>query len=425
MELANKFPSVCIRGEVTNLGKPGSGHWYFSLKDKDAQIRLVMFRSNNLKAHQIKEGEVVIACGKPGIYRDRGDLQLIVSHLQLAGTGDLQKQFEELKKQLQEEGYFGRDRKKEMPKYPRRVAVITSVSGAVVHDIQTVTNRRAPVLPIWVIPSNVQGHEAIDSIVQSIAVADKHSDIELILLARGGGSLEDFAAFNSPEVAGAIIGCKTPLLCAVGHESDISIADLVADSRAATPSEAAEMITEGYVELGGQFEKIGDRLNRALRNVLDAKQRKLALASGNMRNPIEKIRRAMQRLDSLEPLLESRAALQLKNKTAPLLKLSKNLDLKTLVQQLAQKEDSLMTRQRLLLNSQRSLLEQTKLRFARAVKLLDATSPLAILSRGYGITTDRGGHVIYSAGQVSRGQTISTKLGNGSIDSKVVKTIKD
>ncbi len=192
-KIAEIFPSVCIRGEVTNLSKPRSGHWYFALKDEDNQLRAVMFRSSNIRAPQIKDGDEIIACGKPTIYRERGDLQIVVSHIQSAGEGELQRRFELLRQELFEAGYFEQSRKKPIPVYPTRVAIITSSSGAVIHDIQTVSARRAPALPLLLFPSEVQGENAINSLSAALKMADSREDIDLIIIARGGGSLEDFA----------------------------------------------------------------------------------------------------------------------------------------------------------------------------------------------------------------------------------------
>lgn len=423
LELANKFPSVCVRGEVTNLSKPRSGHWYFSLRDEEAQIRSVMFRGSNLSAHQIKEGEEIIACGKPGIYKDRGDLQLIVSHLQLAGAGDLQKQFDDLKKELQQKGYFDRERKKDLPLRPKKVAVITSASGAVIHDIQTVTARRAPILPMLLLPASVQGSEAINSIVESISIADRHSEIDLILLARGGGSLEDFAAFNSLQVAGAINQCKTPLICAVGHESDVSIADMVADIRAATPSEAAEIITQGYISANEELAQINIRARQSLENSLNHLHRNLQHSKSKLQNPSQQLRNRMQRLDSLELLLESRVKLLVQKRAKSLLQTSQSISLRSLKQSVAQKENELVNQKARLVSIYEASNHKVRQRFTNAIQLLDAMSPLAVLSRGYGITTNEIGNVITSSSQVIQGQTIRTQLEDGSIKSTVIDTI--
>lgn len=419
-ELAEKFPSICVRGEVTNLSKPGSGHWYFSLKDQDAQIRSVMFRFSNLRSHQIKEGEEIIACGKPGVYKDRGDLQLVVSHIQLAGAGDLQKQFEDLKKELQEKGLFNRDSKQPIPAHPQRVAVITSSSGAVIHDIQTVTARRAPILPLLLLPTSVQGKESIQSIVDSIVTADAHPDIDLLLLARGGGSLEDFAAFNSREVAMAIQACKTPLMCSVGHESDISIADLVADVRAATPSEAAEIMTEGYAALSQQLQSIKRSLKQSATNRIATLDRDLRLVGNRLENPAQRIERAIQRLDSLEPLLASKASLLIQRKTQQLLQSSKSLNISSLRGLSEQKKLRLNEQSRRLFDAKSALLKSKQQRFQSNVQLLDTLSPLAVLARGYGITTDANGKIISSVEATGLGQSIRTSLQDGSIDAKVI-----
>jgi exodeoxyribonuclease VII large subunit len=418
-EITELFPSVCVRGEVTNLSKPRSGHWYFALKDENNQLRAVMFRSSNIRAPQIKDGDEIIACGKPTIYRERGDLQIVVSHIQSAGEGDLQRRFELLRQELLETGYFDQSRKKPIPVYPTRVAIITSSSGAVIHDIQTVTSRRAPALPLLLFPSEVQGENAIKSLAEALKMADSREDIDLIILARGGGSLEDFTAFNSREIANCLLNCQTPVISSVGHESDISIADLVADRRAATPSEAAEIATTGLFNLPVVLQQHEGQLHRNYRQRLKTAKAELKLASSKLRSPSERIQTASQKLDSLEPLLYARVASQIQNKTRQLLTLKGAMNVKGLDE--ARKNlGSIVSRQAQRLNrAQSSFLGQKTERFLANVKLLESVSPLGILTRGYSISMDKDKNLVTSVADIKPGSRLLTRLKDGVLTSEI------
>ncbi len=421
-EISARFPSICVRGEVTNLSKPRSGHWYFSLKDESAQIRAVMFRSANLKAHQVADGEEIIACGRPSIYRNRGDLQLQVSNLQLAGAGELQRQFEVLKNELQAAGYFDRATKVPVPRYPKQVAVVTSTSGAVLHDIRTVCQRRAPGLPLLVIPSSVQGPDAQESLVAAVERADRRPDVDLIILARGGGSLEDMAAFNSRELADALIRCQTPVVSSVGHESDISIADLVADVRAATPSEAAELVTESFQELPGRLQNLAMNMSRLIARVLQSADGRLALTTSRMRNPAESLTQASQRLDSLEPLLDLRVRQVLQVHQSRLAEHTSRLNTDSLRHSFLRASEQLASRKTRLVRAQTQALENRLNALKAQTKFLHALSPLAVMSRGYGISEREDGTILRSAQQARPGDIIHTRLGNGSLNSEVIST---
>lgn len=420
-ELADKFPSICIRGEVTDLSKPRSGHWYFSLKDEESQLRTVMFRSSNLRAHQIKEGDEIIACGKPSIYKGRGDLQLVVNHLQLSGAGDLQKKFEELKKELLENGFFDSSRKQSIPNLPTKLAVITSPSGAVIQDIQTIAARRAPSMPILVIPTAVQGIEAVRGITIAISIADQRSDIDLIVLARGGGSIEDFAAFNSREVAMAVANSKTPIISSVGHETDFSISDMVADLRAATPSEASEIASQGYVDIHNLLDSSRKQLLRLIERDIQVNEQRLSHLKNQLNNPQHRLEQAMQRLDFLEPLLESRIHLTLNKKLSALGIISKGINIESLKRQIDQKENRLKNAHQKLGESQKAIAHQKRQRFTESLQTLEAISPLSVLSRGYGISTDQSNHALVSTKELSIGEIITTKLHDGEFKSSVIE----
>ncbi len=418
-EIAERFPSVCVRGEVTNLSKPRSGHWYFTLKDESSQLRAVMFRSSNLKAPQIKDGDEIIACGKPTIYRERGDLQILVSYIQSAGEGDLQRQFEVLRQELLDAGYFDQARKKPIPVYPKRVAIITSISGAVIHDIRTVTARRAPALPLLLIPSEVQGEKAISGLVQALNKADEHADIDLIILARGGGSLEDFAAFNSRELAECLVHCQTPVISSVGHESDISIADLVADRRAATPSEAAEIATDGLFNLPSLLAQQDKYLHRNFRDRLVKAQATLRLTAASLRGPTERIQAAAQKLDSLEPLLYARSLARIQQKSRALDKLNSRLGLRELQGTCKNYWSQIEQMARRLGRGQDAILAQRQEQFQSCIKLLESVNPLGVLTRGYSISMNEDNRPISTIEQISAGDLLHTRLSDGVLVSKV------
>jgi len=418
-QIADFFPSVCVRGEVTNLSKPRSGHWYFSLKDEINQLRAVMFRSSNLRAPQIKDGDEVIACGKPTIYRERGDLQLLVSHIQSAGEGEFQRRFELLRQELLQAGYFEQSRKQPIPEYPTRIAVITSSTGAVIHDIQIVTARRAPALPLLLFPSEVQGDKAISSLVQALKQADAQEDIDLIILARGGGSLEDFAAFNSRELAECLLNCRTPVISSVGHESDISIADLVADRRAATPSEAAEIATNGMFNLPSLLQQQERQLHRNFRDHLEKARARLNLASSGLRGPTERIQAAAQKLDSLEPLLYARSVARIQQKSRQLDRLKSDLNIRELEAFTKNQTSYISQLGQRLERAQLSGFRQRSDRFQSCIKLLESVNPLGVLTRGYSISMDADRHLVSSIAEITPGAQLITRLKDGTITSEV------
>lgn len=240
---------IWVTGEVSNLARPGSGHSYFSLREGDSTLRCAMFKYAGMGAELLNEGDSIIVHGKVSIYPQRGDLQLVVDLVQPEGTGELQLQFEQLRSKLEQEGLFDLSRKRELPKYPNKVAVVTSVSGAVWHDIVDVFQRRYPLAELILFPTSVQGDAALTEIVGSLKNLNRHKDIDVVILARGGGSKEDLSVFNEEDLARAIFSSVYPVISAIGHETDTTIADLVADVRAPTPSAAAEIAAPNLVEI--------------------------------------------------------------------------------------------------------------------------------------------------------------------------------
>ena len=263
--LETHLPLIWVEGELSNLSCPASGHWYFTLKDEHAQVRAAMFRNRNQRIGRPPEpGQQVLVRGRISLYEQRGDYQLIVEHLELAGHGLLQKRFEEIRERLAAEGLFAAERKRPLPALPGCLGVITTPSGAAIHDILRVLRRRFPALPVYLYPAQVQGKAAPGDLVAAIELANRHDACDVLILARGGGSLEDLWSFNEERVARAIAASRIPIVCGVGHETDVTIADFAADLRAPTPSAAAELASPDSTELISGVLALQARLRRAM-----------------------------------------------------------------------------------------------------------------------------------------------------------------
>ena len=263
--LESSFPLLWIEGEISNFSRPASGHMYFSLKDEAAQVRCAMFRGKNIHLRfKPENGMHVLVRVRPTLYETRGDFQLLIEHMEEAGLGALQRAFEELKTRLGKEGLFDTRSKQSIPVLPKQIGVITSPTGAAIRDILSVLKRRFPAIPVLIYPTAVQGENAATEIASMIKLADQRKECDVLVLARGGGSIEDLWAFNEEVVARAIHACETPLIAAIGHEVDFTIADFVADQRAPTPSAAAELITPDQHDFRQRLNKQFDRLNQQL-----------------------------------------------------------------------------------------------------------------------------------------------------------------
>jgi exodeoxyribonuclease VII large subunit len=421
--LEGHFDFVWIEGELSNLAQPGSGHWYFSLKDDSAQVRCAMFRNRNQRVRlKPRNGQQLLVRARISLYEGRGEYQLIVEHMEDAGAGALQRAFEQLKAQLTAEGLFLEENKQALPALPERIGIITSATGAAVRDIISVFNRRYPRIELSVLPVPVQGGEAVPAIVKALQLADRAELFDALILARGGGSIEDLQAFNEEAVARAIAACNTPVVSAVGHETDFTIADFVADVRAATPSAAAELLSPDQRELKQGFANYQLILARVLRRQFDSLGQQLKLSRGLLRHPGERLREQSQRLDDCE--LHLRRSLR------------KGLDHRhhaiainrAHLQRLAPAPR--LSRYRLLLSqlSERAAraghhhLRHCHQHLTGVAGKLDSLSPLATLHRGYAIVSDSEGKVLTSAKQVETGQLISTRLAEGSLRSRVEST---
>jgi len=426
MLLERGLGTVWLEGEISNLARPASGHWYFSLKDEAAQVRCAMFRSRSMLVRfPVKDGAKVVARGRVSLYEARGEFQVVVDHLEEAGEGALRRRFDELKKKLLAEGLFESSAKQPLPTLPRRIGVITSPTGAALRDILHILQRRFPAIPVLVYPVAVQGEAAPREIVQALQLADARRDCDVLILARGGGSLEDLMAFNEEAVARAIFACRIPVISGVGHETDVTIADFVADERAPTPSGAAERCVPDSAEYL--------RALRALeRNLGQSMQRKLAALglavrqwqrSLNQLSPRARLQQHAQRLDELEQRLQravrarlERARTRLDNAEALLARSSPARRLEPLQQRLA------VARRRLPVAIRRRL-QAAREQVERSMRTLHAVSPLATLERGYAIVTDHDARVVTDAARLAPGVQIEARVARGSVHATVTRVV--
>lgn len=419
--LEGYLPLIWVEGELSNFARPSSGHWYFTLKDQQAQVRCAMFKNrNNAVRFAPQSGEKVLLRAKVSLYEGRGDYQLIAEHLEPAGAGDLQRQFELIKLKLEQEGLFAPEHKKPLPRWPQRLGVITSPSGAAIHDILQVLKRRFPSLPVVVLPVAVQGAEAPSQIVQAIKVANSAQSCDLLIIARGGGSLEDLWAFNDEQVARTIAQSRIPIVSAVGHEVDFTIADFVADLRAPTPSAAAELVSPDGFELRQVFDRYGKHLKRTILQNLQAKRHQLQHLIARLRHPGDRLAQQSQALDRLEIRLIRAWHQQLQRHRRHLATVNARLTQQNPNALLKQKWVYLNQLTQRLRVAQNNLIEQKHARFLRVVALLNSLSPLNTLKRGYAIVQTDNGEVVRRSTAVNIGQRLQTRLGQGGLTCEVI-----
>lgn len=418
--LESNFPLIWVEGEVSNLARPASGHLYFTLKDEQAQVRCAMFRMRRrLLNFQPENGSAVLARVRVSLYEARGDYQLIVEHLEEAGDGRLRRQFEQLKQRLAAEGLFDADRKRPLPDLPRRIGVITSPSGAAIRDVLSVLKRRFPAIPVLIYPVPVQGSEAPPAIVAALRSAARRSECDLLLLTRGGGSLEDLWAFNDEAVARAIADSPIPVVSAVGHEIDVTIADFAADVRAATPSAAAELISPDRDEWLGTLRHWRGRLARAIQARLHHEQQHLRAIGRHLKRPDQRLREQAQRLDELELRLGRALRAQLRDRQRRLDTLCARLHGQSPGRRLAALQSHLDADRQRLRTAMAQRLAQNRQRLAALARALDTVSPLATLARGYAIVQRPDGRVIRKASEVNIGEPLNIRLGKGRLDCRV------
>ena len=373
--LEQSFPSFWISGEISNFISASSGHWYFSLKDDEAQVRCTMFKNKNMAADWVpKNGEKIEAKCFIGLYEARGEYQLNIELIRHAGAGLLSEAFNQLKEKLLKEGLFEPSRKKSIPQFPKSIGVITSPTGAAIEDILITLKRRSPHIPIFIYPSLVQGKEAPSAIVKAVETANTRMECDVLILARGGGSIEDLWAFNEEIVARAIVASKIPTITGVGHETDTTIADFVSDLRAPTPTGAAELVTNHTVELIKTIQAYKNQLNKMMASV---------------------IRELMQKIDYLEKRLISPR------------------------QQIQRQKEQIHQYIQRINQSMKNAMIQYRLNIDKLKLNLDHLSPHAVLSRGYSIITNVDGQIVNNVNQLKLDDKIHIQLNHGQADANI------
>lgn len=421
--LEGSFPLIWVEGEITGLSQPRSGHWYFGLKDSFAQVRCAMFRNRNILVRfRPTEGQQVVIRARVSFFEARGEFQLIAEHIEPAGEGALHRAFEALKAKLEKEGLFDPARKRALPAHPRRVGIVTSPSGAAIHDCLTVLRRRFPALPVVVYPVPVQGEGAAIEITQMLRLADARGECDLLVLTRGGGSPEDLAPFNDEALARTIAGLRTPLIAAIGHETDVTIADFVADRRAPTPSAAAELASPDGAELGARLARLAARLRSGTLRQAAAALTRLEHLTHRLRrsHPAAILHQRAQRLDDLDSRQRHALARRLERHRERLARTQGRLRLLAPSTGLVRARDRLTGVARRLATAIVQSVTARRSHLAGTAGRLDALSPLATLDRGYAIVR-RGedGRVIRSCDLAPPGTAVEVLLADGVLACRV------
>ena len=401
--LEDEFQSVDVEGEVSNFSVPSSGHWYFSIKDASAQVDCVMFRGNNLHVKfEPKIGAKIYVTARVSLYEPRGGFQLIVSKVKQAGIGDLQIKFEELKAKLDKEGLFDQERKKQIPTDPSTIAVITSLKGAALQDVLKALKRRAPTIRVYVLPATVQGPNGSKEIIQALKLADQYKEryhFDLVLLTRGGGSPEDMWNFNEEAVVRAIARCQLPIINAVGHQIDFTLADFVADMRAPTPSTAAEELSPDNEERLQALAKYSRDLASLMQRHLKQCQIQVQHRLERLRHPRSYIQQQSQSADRLQERME-----------------------RAIKAKLLQNADKPSYYKRRLQRSCKHVIQRYDTRVKQIGSTFELVNPLNVLKRGYSVLRDKNRNVLHSTKQVQVGQTVQAQLAEGELVCEVQNT---
>ncbi|MGR4049606.1 exodeoxyribonuclease VII large subunit [Kosakonia cowanii] len=420
--LERELGQVWISGEISNFTQPASGHWYFTLKDDTAQVRCAMFRNSNRRVtFRPQHGQQVLVRANITMYEPRGEYQIIVESMQPAGEGLLQQKYEQLKAKLAAEGLFDQQFKNPLPSPAHCVGVITSKTGAALHDILHVLKRRDPSLPVVIYPTAVQGEDAPAQIVRAIALANSRNECDVLIVGRGGGSLEDLWSFNDERVARAIFASRIPVVSAVGHETDVTIADFVADLRAPTPSAAAEVVSRNQLELLRQVQAMQQRLEMGMDYYLAGRNRRFAQLHHRLQQQHPQLRLARQQtvLDRLQQRMHHALDTQLKRANTRQQRVLQRLNHHNPQPRIHRAQTRVQQLEYRLSQSIRDRLGSTRERFGTALTHLEAVSPLATLARGYSVTTATDGKVLKQTKQVKAGDTLTTRLNDGWVESEV------
>lgn len=428
--LEKGYPDIWVEGEISNFRPADSGHLYLTLKDGDSQLRLVMFRTQaRLLRFKPQNGMVVIARGRVTMYEARGEMQLLAEFMEPMGAGALQVAFEQLKAKLAAEELFAPERKKPLPTLPRRIGVITSPRGAVIRDILNVLGRRHASLNVLIFPAQVQGESSVAEVSAGLRFFNEQEAgssfaVDVIIIARGGGSIEDLAAFNDESLARLIAGSRIPVISAVGHETDFTICDFVADLRAPTPSAAAELVIRSQQELTDSVAALRERLRRAMQyKLLYERQNLLSLEKNRVFARMEDaITRRQQRIDDLRFRLENLMRANLGNASRRLELATSTLRQRDLRQQLRTRQRELLARLEALSSATQRYHLRCRARLEQATGKLATLSPLSILERGYSLIFDAQGALVKDAAQLSPGDPIRARLAQGSLDARIEST---
>ncbi len=424
--LETRFPHVSVAGEISNLRRPRSGHLYFTLKDDQASIRAVLFKMQQRYLERLpQEGQQVVCRGRISVYEPRGEYQLIIDTMELQGAGDLRLAFEKLKRKLAAEGLFASEAKKEVPSCPAHITLVTSPSGAAVHDFIRVARSRFPLVHLAIYPVTVQGDQAHKEMIQAIRDINRHLDTDCIVLCRGGGSIEDLQPFNEEELARAIFASEIPVVSGVGHEIDFTISDLVADLRAPTPSAAAEILLPDISEIRTRLARLRATLTRAMTRLLDSYRDRLALLREKLRDRLHPVTTMLLKVDHLAERLIRAMEVLLNSRQRQLDQLGTRLRSRSPAPTIDLAGRRVNELHRRISQAMLSILEDKQARLAHLAGVLDAVSPLATLARGYAIVRKEGkqGQVVTSSGETRIGERLEVLLHRGRLRCRVEETI--
>ncbi|MGK3114280.1 exodeoxyribonuclease VII large subunit [Candidatus Pantoea formicae] len=420
--LENEMGLVWLSAEISNFSQPSSGHWYFTLKDDGAQVRCAMFRNSNRRVtFRPQHGQQVLVRASITLYEPRGDYQLIIESMHPAGEGLLQQQFEQLKARLAAEGLFDQQFKQPLPDPARQVGVITSATGAALHDVLRVLHRRDPSLPVIIYPTPVQGVDAPAAIVRAIELANQRDECDVLIVGRGGGSLEDLWSFNDERVARAIFASRLPIVSAVGHETDVTIADFVADLRAPTPSAAAEVVSRNQIELLRRLQSQQQRMEMAMDFYIAEQQRRFTRIQHRLQQQHPQLRLARQQttLFQLQRRLGEAMDQRLRVANRQQDRLLQRLNNQQPQGRILRAQQQMQQWQYRLQQGMEKQLNHNRQRFGNLAAQLEGVSPLATLARGFSVTTDTKGQLVKKTQQLHKGDLLRTRLDDGWVESQV------
>ena len=424
--LEKDLSNVWIQGEISSFTAHGSGHWYFTIKDKKSSLSCVMFKFENqnvLFSPQV--GDELILNGNISIYAPSGRYQFNVKHIEVFGEGALLKAFEDLKKKLSDEGLFEQEQKKDIPPNPLSIGLITSETGAVFRDVINVLKRRSPFVILTLIESQMQGKTADKEICNAIKKANQTSDLDLIILARGGGSIEDLWCFNMESVARSISESRLPIISAIGHETDFTISDFVADLRAPTPSAAAEIISQNHSNLSNSIIRLQTDLRSLLINKIGKLKNDLKNQTSLLRHPGEKLRETSQRLDNLESKMKSLLVNITLKKQGRFERCVSTLKSASPLNLIKPNQNAITVYSMNLLNAMKMNIEKKKKIYLKNINTLEAVSPLSVLGRGYSIVSNEDNNIISSSADLKLKQKIRARFKEGQVIAEVVEKIDE